>query len=128
VRLINQTVIQGADVRFVCAAAGGRKQIELEWIRNGEPLIFGMKYKDLTDTESDKAFGSILVTKVDQEDNGEYTCVARSDKVEVKTTAILTVLPKPDLPELKVAPIYEKKIRVKDDAAPIFIIPINGES
>jgi hypothetical protein len=76
---------------------------------------------------TDSAFGCILITKTDQEDNGEYKCFARSDKVEVVTKAVLTVLPKPDLPELKMAPIFPQNYRVKEEVAPIFVIPINGK-
>lgn len=93
-------------MKLICAVVG--KKPELKWFKDNEEIIYGAKFKDLTDD----CFGCILITKTTMDDAGEYKCVAKNDKEEISSTCQLIVFPKVEnLKDKNVAPIFTRAIK-----------------
>ncbi|CAB3382376.1 Hypothetical predicted protein [Cloeon dipterum] len=85
----------GDTVTFECGLAPTPEQPDVRWEKDGKPLVIE---GDLV-AEQDSAFARLTILQVYPEDEGEYTCVVRSELGKVTTSACLIV----DVPEEKEA-------------------------
>ncbi|XP_065350379.1 titin homolog isoform X14 [Cloeon dipterum] len=85
----------GDTVTFECGLAPTPEQPDVRWEKDAKPLVIE---GDLV-AEQDSTFARLTILQVYPEDEGEYTCVVRSELGKVTTSACLIV----DVPEEKEA-------------------------
>ncbi|KAK3764608.1 hypothetical protein RRG08_008488 [Elysia crispata] len=110
----------GETAEFQCIPPHGAPSPTVHWSHNGQPLM-----ADTDPRISTNSRGDLVISPVESDDAGEYTCVAMNKGGEKESSpAILTVLEKPyfvDMPdELKVSvgATVEFKCRAAGDPKP----------
>uniref|UniRef100_A0A672J3U8 Neurofascin n=1 Tax=Salarias fasciatus TaxID=181472 RepID=A0A672J3U8_SALFA len=89
----NMKVMRGTDVRFECGVkADATTPVTTTWIKNKRPVSLGWR---LTLDES-----NLVITNVNRDDEGNYTCVIKSELDQKSASAQLMVMGRMDLTEM----------------------------
>ncbi|XP_037126243.1 neural cell adhesion molecule L1-like protein isoform X7 [Syngnathus acus] len=91
-------VISGTTAQLTCQAnydKGLEDSFQLSWIKDGEKMTFSIE----EDSRYFLGDGMLQIMSVNLNDEGVYTCMARTRLDEANVSAILTVLDVPDAPQ-----------------------------
>lgn len=102
--LKDRTVFSGQTLKLSLTVIGPEPNIK--WLKNGCNIVFGAHAKNFTK----EGYACIEVYDINEEDSGEYSCVAKNNAGEITTTGRITV--------------YSNQN--EDAVAPIFLLPIRG--
>ncbi|XP_042264041.1 neurofascin isoform X2 [Thunnus albacares] len=99
-------VIRGSDVRFECGVkADATTPITTTWMKDKKTLTIGWR---LSLDES-----NLVITNVNRGDEGNYTCVIKSELDQKSASARLMVMDRPDPPtNLELSDPYERSVRL----------------
>ncbi|XP_029013317.1 neurofascin isoform X2 [Betta splendens] len=99
-------VIRGSDVRFECGIkADVSTSVTTTWMKEKRPVTLGWR---LSLDES-----NLLITNVNREDEGNYTCVIKNELEQKSASARLMVMDRPDPPtNLELSDPYERTVRL----------------
>ncbi|XP_029973838.1 neurofascin [Salarias fasciatus] len=102
----NMKVMRGTDVRFECGVkADATTPVTTTWIKNKRPVSLGWR---LTLDES-----NLVITNVNRDDEGNYTCVIKSELDQKSASAQLMVMDRPSPPtNLELSDPYERTVRL----------------
>ncbi|KAM9829716.1 neural cell adhesion molecule L1-like protein isoform 7-T7 [Syngnathus typhle] len=91
-------VISGTTAQLTCQANYDKSledSFQLSWIKDGEKMTFSIE----EDSRYFLGDGMLQIMNVNLNDEGVYTCMARTRLDEANVSAILTVLDVPDAPQ-----------------------------
>ncbi|TMS16265.1 Neurofascin [Larimichthys crocea] len=99
-------VIRGTDVRFECGVkADVTTPVTTTWLKGKKPVTLGWR---ITMDES-----NLVITNVNRDDEGNYTCVIKSELDQKSASARLLVMDRPDPPtNLELSDPYERSVRL----------------
>ncbi|TDH10291.1 hypothetical protein EPR50_G00073480 [Perca flavescens] len=99
-------VIRGSDVRFECGVkADVTTPVTTTWMKDKKYVTFGWR---ISLDES-----NLVITNVNRGDEGNYTCVIKSELDQKSASARLMVMDRPDPPtKLELSDPYERSVRL----------------
>ncbi|TNN73527.1 Neurofascin [Liparis tanakae] len=99
-------VIRGSDVRFECGVkADITTPVTTTWMKGKKPVTLGWR---ISLDES-----NLVITNVNGGDEGNYTCVIKSELDQKYASARLMVMDRPDPPsKLELSDPYERSVRL----------------
>ncbi|XP_075897873.1 neurofascin [Nelusetta ayraudi] len=99
-------VIHGTDVRFECGVkADATATVTTTWLKGNRLLTLGWR---ISLDES-----NLIITNVNKGDEGNYTCVIKSELEEKSASARLMVMGRPDPPtNLELSDPFERTVRL----------------
>ncbi|CAB1434807.1 unnamed protein product [Pleuronectes platessa] len=99
-------VIRGSDVRFECGVkADSSTPVTTSWMKDKKLLSLGWR---ISLDES-----NLVITNVNLGDEGDYTCVIKSELDQKSASARLMVMDRPDPPtSLELSDPYERTVRL----------------
>ncbi|KAF7667434.1 hypothetical protein LDENG_00060350 [Lucifuga dentata] len=102
----NMKVIRGTDVRFECGVkADATTPVTTTWMKDKKMVTLGWR---INLDES-----NLVITSVNRGDEGNYTCVVKSDMDQKSASALLMVMDRPDPPtNLELSDPYERSVRL----------------
>lgn len=104
--LVNHTAYIGEDVRFGVTITV-HPEPRVIWHKSGQKLIPGYDDKKYTFI-SDKGLYQLIIHKLDNEDDAEYSVVARNRYGDDSCKARLTVVPRPKPADLTLRPMFKR--------------------
>lgn len=90
--LSNQTVIEGKNIKMICAVSGPLPI--LKWFKNGKPVPWSNTIRN----NSGEGLGQVVIENIQKSDAAVYTCNAKNQFSEVTTEAVIKVIPRSVLP------------------------------
>lgn len=90
--LSNQTVIEGTNMKMICAVSGPTPV--LKWLKNDKPVPWSNTIRN----NSGDGLGTVIIEKIQRSDAGVYTCSAKNQFSEVTTECVVKVIPRSVLP------------------------------
>lgn len=90
--LSNQTVIEGKNIKMICAVSGPLPI--LKWFKNGKPVPWSATIRN----NSGEGLGQVIIENIQRSDAAVYTCSAKNQFNEITTEAVIKVIPKSVLP------------------------------
>uniref|UniRef100_A0A8D3A563 Neural cell adhesion molecule L1 n=1 Tax=Scophthalmus maximus TaxID=52904 RepID=A0A8D3A563_SCOMX len=99
-------VIRGSDVRFECGVkADVSTPVTTTWMKDKKLLSLGWR------TSMDES--NLVITNVNRGDEGNYTCVVKSELDQKSASARLMVMDRPSPPtDLELSDPYERSVRL----------------
>lgn len=125
--LVNQTVYIGEDVRFGVTITV-HPEPRVIWHKSGQKLIPGQDDKKYTFI-TDKGLYQLIVHSLNEEDDAEYSIVARNRFGEDSCKARLTVVPRPKPADLTLRPMFKRllaNVECKESQNVRFEIRVSG--
>lgn len=104
--LVNRTSYIGEDVRFSVTITV-HPEPRVVWHKSGQKLIPGEDDKKYTFI-SDKGLYQMIIHKLENEDDAEYSVVARNRFGDDSCKARLTVVPRPKPADLTLRPMFKR--------------------
>uniref|UniRef100_A0A8D3DLU9 Neural cell adhesion molecule L1 n=1 Tax=Scophthalmus maximus TaxID=52904 RepID=A0A8D3DLU9_SCOMX len=114
-------VIRGSDVRFECGVkADVSTPVTTTWMKDKKLLSLGWR------TSMDES--NLVITNVNRGDEGNYTCVVKSELDQKSASARLMVMDRPSPPtDLELSDPYERSVRLSWVPGDSNHNPITGE-
>uniref|UniRef100_A0A8C7KPG2 Neural cell adhesion molecule L1 n=1 Tax=Oncorhynchus kisutch TaxID=8019 RepID=A0A8C7KPG2_ONCKI len=102
----NMRVLRGTDVRLECKAEHDPTvTVTTTWMKNKQFLIIGWRLS-LDDS-------TLVITNVNRRDEGNYTCIIKTEIDKTSISARLVVMDRPDPPtNLKLSHSFERSVRL----------------
>lgn len=125
--LLNQTAYIGDDLRFSVTITV-HPEPRVIWHKSGQKLIPGQDDKKYTFI-TDKGLYQLIIHKLDEEDDAEYSVVARNRFGEDSCKARLTVVPRPKPADLTLRPMFKRllaNVECKEGQNVRFEIRVSG--
>lgn len=125
--LVNHTAYIGENVRFGVTITV-HPEPRVIWHKSGQKLIPGYDDKKYTFI-SDKGLYQLIINKVDEEDDAEYSVVARNRYGDDSCKARLTVVPRPKPADLTLRPMFKRllaNVECKEGQNVRFEIRVSG--
>lgn len=125
--LVNQTAYIGEDLRFGVTITV-HPEPRVIWHKSGQKLIPGnddRKYTFISDT----GLYQLIIHNLDEEDDAEYSVVARNRFGEDSCKARLTVIPRPKPADLTLRPMFKRllaNVECKEGQNVRFEIRVSG--
>lgn len=118
VHLQDRTVVQGGNVKFICAVVSTMK-LEIRWYKGSAEVNYSPKVINLNDPKD--GFACLQIKRATDEDAGLYTCIFKTEKEKLTCSARLSVIPKDRFyqedpeedPQEEIAPIFRRAIKGK---------------
>lgn len=104
--LVNRTAYIGEDLRFSVTITV-HPEPRVIWHKSGQKLIPGHDDRKYTFI-SDKGLYQLIIHNVDEEDDAEYSVVARNRYGDDSCKARLTVVPRPKPADLTLRPMFKR--------------------
>lgn len=104
--LVNETAYIGEDLRFGVTITV-HPEPRVIWHKSGQKLIPGHDDRKYTFI-SDKGLYQLIIHNLDEEDDAEYSVVARNRFGEDSCKARLTVVPRPKPADLTLRPMFKR--------------------
>lgn len=104
--LVNKTAYIGEDVRFGVTITV-HPEPRVIWHKSGQKLIPGQDEKKYTFI-SDKGLYQLMIHNLEEEDDAEYSVVARNRYGDDSCKARLTVVPRPKPADLTLRPMFKR--------------------
>lgn len=125
--LVNQTAYIGEDLRFGVTITV-HPEPRVIWHKSGQKLIPGHDDRKYTFI-SDKGLYQLIIRNLDEEDDAEYSVVARNRFGEDSCKARLTVIPRPKPADLTLRPMFKRllaNVECKEGQNVRFEIRVSG--
>lgn len=125
--LVNRTAYMGEDLRFGVTITV-HPDPRVTWHKSGQKLIPGFDDKKYTFI-SDKGLYQLIIHNLDEEDDAEYSVVARNRYGEDSCKARLTVVPRPKPADLTLRPMFKRllaNVECKEGQNVRFEIRVSG--
>lgn len=125
--LINRTAYIGEDLRFGVTITV-HPDPRVTWHKSGQKLIPGLDDKKYTFI-SDKGLYQLIIHSLSEEDDAEYSVMARNRYGEDSCKARLTVVPRPKPADLTLRPMFKRllaNIECKEGQNVRFEIRVSG--
>lgn len=125
--LVNQTAYIGEDLRFGVTITV-HPEPRVIWHKSGQKLIPGHDDRKYTFI-SDKGLYQLIIHNLDEEDDAEYSVVARNRFGEDSCKARLTVIPRPKPADLTLRPMFKRllaNVECKEGQNVRFEIRVSG--
>lgn len=125
--LVNRTAYIGEDLRFSVTITV-HPEPRVIWHKSGQKLIPGQDDKKYTFI-TDKGLYQLIVHSLDEEDDAEYSVVARNRFGEDSCKARLTVVPRPKPADLTLRPMFKRllaNVECKEGQNVRFEIRVSG--
>ncbi|KAM3872001.1 neurofascin [Diretmus argenteus] len=102
----NMKVVRGSDVRLECGVkTDASSPVTTTWMKNKKSLTLGWR---ISLDES-----NLVITNVNRGDEGNYTCIIKTEMDEKSSSARLMVMDRPNPPtNLELSEPYERSVRL----------------